>query len=169
MDRQLKCPACGRDMKEVLIKDRNVKIDICFDGCGGIFFDNRELNQFTDTSKDIKELVDLLKDRKFDEVDENKSRQCPVCGLKMVKNFASPKKTVNIDQCYTCGGVFLDNKELSQIRGEYDNTDELRVDVEKMIEDNFGEELKKSELEAKEAEKIDTVRELLLYLGKKNL
>ena len=40
--------------------------------------------------------------------------------------------------------------------------------VEKMIEDNFGEELKKSELEAKEAKKIDTVRELLLYLGKKD-
>ena len=86
----------------------------------------------------------------------------------MVKNFASPKKAVSIDQCYTCGGVFLDNKELSQIRGEYDNTDELRADVEKMIEDNFGEELKKSELEAKEAKKIDTVRELLLYLGKKD-
>lgn len=165
MERKLKCPACGCEMKEVLVKDRNIEIDICLDGCGGIYFDNRELNKFTDSKKDINEVLALLKEKKFNEV-ADKNRECPVCHSKMVKNFASPKKDVTIDQCYNCGGVFLDNNELLKIRGEYSSESEKLADVEAMIKANFGEELEKSKLEAEEARKIDTLRELLMSLMK---
>ena len=163
MSRKLKCPACGCEMKEVLIKDRNIKIDICLDGCGGIYFDNRELEQFTNAQKNINEIVELLSGKNFKNIQDTE-RVCPACNSKMVKNFASPKKAVMIDQCYNCGGVFLDGGELSKIRSEYGSADEMKADVEKMINLNFGEELKNSELSAKEAKEIDTFRELFMFL-----
>lgn len=160
MERKLKCPACGDDMKEILIKDRNIKIDICLDGCGGIYFDNRELEQFRDNKKDINEVLEFLKGKNFKQVPDN-DRICPVCKTKMVKNFASPKEVISIDQCYNCGGIFLDNEELSKIRKEYNNANELSADVKKMIASKVGKELEESRLFEKKANNIHSLLDLL--------
>ena len=40
--KELKCPACGKVMEKVFIPSEGINLDICTDGCGGIYFDNRE-------------------------------------------------------------------------------------------------------------------------------
>ncbi len=40
----MKCPKCGHDMKEVMLRD--IAVDMC-KNCGGIFFDKGELELLT--------------------------------------------------------------------------------------------------------------------------
>lgn len=163
MDDRLICPACGKPMTEVLIENRGIAIDICLDGCGGIYFDNREMKKFTDSSKDIDEIVSLVKDKNFKKPEEGE-RHCPVCGMKMVKNSASPKNAVTIDQCYNCGGIFLDHGELTAIREEYKDRKENQDEVNKLVNEQFGAVLSAAKEEAEKARRVDTLREVIFKM-----
>ena len=35
------CPLCGSEMKKVYLDEQKKHVDICLDGCGGLFLDNR--------------------------------------------------------------------------------------------------------------------------------
>ena len=121
------CPACGKEMEKVFIPSEGINIDICTDGCGGIFFDNREFDYFNEQNEDISEILKKLGNKDFAPVDEGVTRVCPCCGMKMVKNSAGVRSCITVDDCYGCGGKFLDNKELLKIREEYVN-DQHRSD-----------------------------------------
>ena len=114
----LKCPACGIEMTKIFIPEQNINLDICVNGCGGIYFDNRELERFSNSETNITEITNALSAKTFDAPNENKTRICPVCGANMVKNFASGHRNIQIDECYSCGGKFLDYDELQKIRAE---------------------------------------------------
>ena len=43
---QIECPACGKIMQKIPMSESGTMIDICLDGCGGIFFDGQELKHF---------------------------------------------------------------------------------------------------------------------------
>lgn len=109
------CPACGASMKKIFIPSAGINIDICSESCGGLFFDNQELQKFNKSSDDISEIKNILEGKTFVSVDENKTRTCPSCEKPMVKTNIKGLN-VQIDTCYTCGGVFLDNGELDTIR-----------------------------------------------------
>ena len=81
----IKCPACGKEMEKVFIKSEGINIDICTEGCGGIFFDNREFDKFNEEHEDISLIEEKLKGKTFEAVEDNE-RICPACGGKMVKN-----------------------------------------------------------------------------------
>ena len=119
----LTCPACGKTMKKVLIPSAGINIDICLDGCGGIFFDNRELNKFDEPHENADEILKMIEGREFTKVDESAVRKCPLCHIPMVK-MGSGIGGVQIDVCNKCGAKFLDNGELLKIRegGKVDTT-----------------------------------------------
>ncbi len=125
------CPACGKQMKKVNLADMNSSIDICLDGCGGIFFNNYELEKICKNEKNIEEIENLLKDKVFEEVDSSKTRTCPECGIPMLKHFTSEKQTVEIDECYDCGSKFLDYGELQAFINEFPNERERRASFAK--------------------------------------
>jgi len=139
--KNIKCPACQKDMVKVFMPTEGVNLDVCLNGCGGIYFDNRELYHFDEQHEKVDELLEKIKGKFFEKTDENLPRNCPVCGAKMVKNFASPKQNVQIDECYTCGGKFLDNGELQKIKAEYKTKEERIDDVTQMIYNSMGTEL----------------------------
>lgn len=117
----ISCPACGKEMKKVLLSGLNLNIDVCVDGCGGIFFDNRELKIVNENADQVGELVDALEGKTFAEVDDAKERICPACGAKMVKNKTNNVDMQNndfvvVDECYQCGGKFLDHGELERFK-----------------------------------------------------
>lgn len=117
MDTQetIKCPACGCEMKKVYSDKAKVFIDICTEGCGGVFFDNRELEKFDESHENAEVIFNALGNKEFQPVDESLTRTCPACNAPMVK-MGSGKGAVEIDVCNTCGGKFLDNGELQKIR-----------------------------------------------------
>ena len=110
----IKCPACGNIMKKVFIKSANINLDICTDGCGGIFFDNRELEKFDEQHENAEEIFEVLDNKTFITVNESAQRVCPICKVPMVR--MGEATGVPIDCCHTCGGKFLDNGELQKIR-----------------------------------------------------
>lgn len=116
MDNKLviNCPACGKEMKKIHMQDENVNLDICLDGCGGIFFDNRELDKLDQSGDGIAEILYAINNKDFEKVDTSAERKCPICGIPMVKMGSMTE--VEIDSCNMCGGVFLDHGELEKLR-----------------------------------------------------
>lgn len=112
----IKCPACGATMTKIFVPSQGVSIDICDNGCGGIYFDNRELDMFKNCPEaNTKEILELFENKVFNKIDEDLPRICPNCSTRMVKNTIA-NSTVQIDSCYACGGIFLDYGELNLIR-----------------------------------------------------
>ena len=123
----LTCPACGKNMRNIFLQKSGISINICLDGCGGMLFDNRELNKFLNQQDNIDELLKIIENRNFKKVDNEDNRQCPVCKIPMVK-MGSGVDHFQLDVCNKCGAKFVDNYELLKISesGTTDRaTDEL--------------------------------------------
>lgn len=118
---KINCPACGKEMKKIFITELGFNIDICADGCGGIYLDNREFQKIDEQHEHVDQIIQDLENADFShvQIDENAVRVCPVCGTNMVKNPTSVKGDIIIDECYNCGGKFLDHGELTRIREEF--------------------------------------------------
>lgn len=137
----LTCPGCGETMEKVFIPSEGINIDICTQGCGGIYFDNREFDNFDEQHEDISIILEKLEGKKFEKVSEKMTRVCPNCGAKMVKNHSSISQEIEIDECYSCGSKFLDNSELIKIREEYENNEQRDEDILKYVYKQAGAEL----------------------------
>lgn len=156
----IKCPACGKTMEKVFIPSAGINVDICTDGCGGIYFDNREFDMFDESNEDISKILEKVQSKEFAPVNEGMTRVCPNCGTKMVKNHSSVHQTIEVDDCYACGGKFLDNSELQKIRAEYQNNSERDEDILKYVYKEVGIEL--AEQDKRYAE-IDPSKRTFLY------
>ena len=141
---KINCPACNLEMKKVFLPNQNFNVDICIDGCGGIYLDNRELKALDEANEDITPILEAIEGKTFKEVDETKKRTCPVCGHFMVKNYSSHLKNIQIDECYNCGGKFLDHKELTQIRDEFKTEEERIAAFNEYAKDTFGKAIEPS-------------------------
>jgi Zn-finger nucleic acid-binding protein len=111
----MKCPRTNSNLKP--IKVGGITVDIS-EECGGVFFDSLELKSF-DEKHEIRgeALVNHLKMFENAYVDESKKIKCPKCVEKeMFRRFYSSKRKIEIDECYTCGGIWLDAGELEQLR-----------------------------------------------------
>ena len=124
----IQCPACSKSMTKIFVPEKGINIDICTDGCGGIFFDNRELEKFDSAEDNIDEILEAIKDKTFEKVDESTTRICPSCKVPMVKMGAGVPDVV-IDVCNTCGAKFLDNGELQKIREAVEEGDNEKFDA----------------------------------------
>lgn len=149
----LKCPACQKDMVKIFVPQKGVNIDICLNGCGGMWFDNRELSYFDEQDEKIDEILESITNKTFDSVEQNKKRSCPACGANLVKNFSSVKREIQIDECYSCGGKFLDNSELQQFRQEYITEKDRSDDTVKFMYSIVGAEMKELDKKIAENEK----------------
>ena len=160
----LKCPACGKNMEKVFIPTEGINIDICTDGCGGIYFDNREFKEFDEQHEDINLILEKISGKTFEEIDSSVERFCPNCQTKMVKNPSSVHKTVEIDECYACGGKFLDNQELIKIRAEYDNEEQRCEDTIQYLYQHIGHELARQEQRHSEIRPNSAMRNIFYKL-----
>lgn len=140
-DMVVTCPACGKEMVKVHMPVKDFFIDVCIDGCGGIYLDNREYKNIDEQAEDITPLVELLEGKTFNKVDETENRICAVCGNTMVKNFSSSNHSIQIDECYTCGGKFLDHNEIEKIRAEFATEQDRANAAVQEMNDKYGAEI----------------------------
>ncbi len=126
------CPACGEFMKKVFIPRTGFSVDVCTDGCGGIWFDNREELQFDEQHESIDEIKKALNGKVLKKTLYNEERYCPVCASKLIKNYCSTKQEIEIDECYNCGGKFFDRGELTSMRNQY-KTEKERIEAVNLI------------------------------------
>ena len=97
-----------------------------------------------ESHENIDEILAAIEGKTFKPQDENKTRICPVCVNPMHKNFSSIKHEIAIDECYVCGGKFLDNEELQKFRAEYKTENDRRKDVLKYISEVVGIKIPKN-------------------------
>ena len=61
----INCPACGKEMQKVFMPSAGINLDVCVNGCGGIYFDNREFKKFDEQHEDIEPLVKAFEGRTY--------------------------------------------------------------------------------------------------------
>ena len=95
-------------------------------------------------------LLDIDRDETI-KVDHGKKRDCPKCDqIVMMRHFFSVKKDVGIDECGSCGGIWLDVGELGRIRSLFKTEEEREKAAEEYFDIVFGNEL--DTIQAKSAE-----------------
>ncbi len=95
-----------------------IKIDIST-GCGGIWFDNFELQKFDEPFESAGEaLIEASAKYADSSIDTAARLQSPRHpDVTMMRHSFSVKQQVQIDECPQCGGIWLDPGELETIRG----------------------------------------------------
>lgn len=144
---EIYCPACEKKMKKIFMCEQGCCLDVCTDGCGGIFFDPNELQHFDEEKESIDELKKEINGKTFEQVDESEIRVCPLCGNNMVKNYISAKEQVQIDECYCCGAKFFDHGELEKMREEFSTEQDRKQDFLSKNYDEIGSKIDELELE----------------------
>jgi uncharacterized protein len=110
----LKCPACKGPLREK--GAGTLTVDTCYGGCGGIWFDARELDRVSD--KAAASLHTIWRDPGRP-VTLTEPRLCARCdGQHLERGWFSEAVRVEIDRCPQCGGIWLDEGEFSRIRDE---------------------------------------------------
>jgi Zn-finger nucleic acid-binding protein len=118
----INCPNCGNEMTALHIS--GVEIDFCRNGCHGVWFDNYELVKLDEVHEGSgTELQEILSARRDDSTKTEKLI-CPKCELPMKRRKYKYGSDVEIDNCYSCNGIFLDSGELAAIRENYNHIQE---------------------------------------------
>jgi len=107
-----------------------VKVDVCSNGCKGIWFDWFELSKLDETCEGAgTALKDALAAPRV--ADENRGPiSCPKCGIPMHIHKYRHSKQVSVDECYQCAGFFLDSGELKAIRDCFMSEEEISAYVD---------------------------------------
>jgi Zn-finger nucleic acid-binding protein len=138
----MKCPACGNNLSP--LTSGNVTVDVCDNGCGGIWFDQFELARVDEPYEKAGEALLNIPRNPNVVVDQKKRYMCPKCtGIVMMRHFTSVARKVLIDECPKCAGHWLDAGELAAIRDEYNCADESEKAAEKYFAEKFNVQLEK--------------------------
>jgi len=110
----MKCPACKGPLREK--SAGGMTLDICYGGCGGIWFDPTELERVDARAATTLHTVWV---DPYKKVVLTEPRLCPRCPNQVLdRRWFSETKEVEIDQCAKCGGIWLDAGEFSRIYQE---------------------------------------------------
>ena len=147
------CPACGKSMIEESFGD--VQVDVCKSGCKGIWFDWGELKELDESHEGAGEAIEeALKSPRVNDAERGQLK-CPKCGIAMHAHKYSKAKEVNVDECYGCGGFFLDSGELREIRENYMSQEERDAYVQKLVADMpLGADAGRANIRANACQKI---------------
>lgn len=160
----MKCPACTRELQEMKVS--GLVVDVCKDGCGGIWFDNFELKKVDEQHESSGEvLLDIARDKNI-KVDYSQTRSCPKCkDIKMMKHFFSVKREVEVDECGACGGIWLDYGELGQIRSQYATEEERKKAAQVFFSELYNDKLAEMRAEGKaKSEKTRKIAGMFRFL-----
>lgn len=136
----MNCPVCSNALSKKVVS--GVELEICNNGCGGIWFDQFEFKKFDEPIEPDAETELNIKINTQAKPDKTKRYNCPKCKSSiMMRNFVSVKRKVTIDECPTCAGVWLDAGELQEIRGEFGSEAERKAAASALFEQMFGEAL----------------------------
>ncbi len=139
------------------MQNHNIKVDVCATGCGGIYFDWLELKKMDETSESDPEFLAKLAQTAVRKPSGDHRLNCPHCPeITMMRRFWSIDKTVEVDECAKCGGIWLDAGELTHIYSLYKTeADRVRAASEH-LDKLFGAEFAK----LKEYEDEQTIRKI---------
>jgi len=110
----MKCPACNEPLRQK--GAGGMTLDMCYGGCGGIWFDATELERLDARAATTLHTIWQVPTGAPSVTGPRKCPRCP--GQVLERKWFSDLKKVEIDQCPKCGGVWLDAGEFSRIYDE---------------------------------------------------
>jgi uncharacterized protein len=144
----MKCPACAQPLTEMPVPGI-MTVDVCEGGCGGIWFDNFELQKVDEKHETAGEMLLRVAQQQAAQQAAGTRRDCPRCsGIKMMRHFYAANCKVAVDHCGQCNGFWLDGGELAKIRAQSGSTQERLLAVERLYDQIYAEyyrSLKKSQ------------------------
>ena len=133
----MKCPACNLTLTRRPVGD--LEVDVCRGGCGGLWFDNYELDKVDEQHEHVGEELLQIEGDPSAQVNHERERSCPRCsGTRLMRHFWSVRLEVEVDECPKCGGTWLDTGELASIRGAFPNEEARRQAAKKHFDTLFG-------------------------------
>jgi len=148
------CPVCKKSMTEEDFG--GVKVDVCRDGCKGMWFEYLALSKLDQQNEGVGQL--LQEALNYPRVnDENRGPiNCPKCNVQMHRHLYKSDKEVNIDECYVCGGIFLDSGDFAHIRDNHMSEQEEDTYLQKLINNipSYQQALKDEEKEKLRADAL---------------
>ena len=127
----MKCPACQQEMAEQDFG--GVNIDVCMKGCKSLWFDWTELGRLDERHEGLGQALNAALNSARHKDDHRGRLVCPKCGVLMVAHFYTDSKVVTVDECYACGGFFLDSGEMDSIRDNYMGESERKDYANKLL------------------------------------
>jgi uncharacterized protein len=107
----MKCPACKGPLREK--GAGGMTLDVCYGGCGGIWFDAAELERVGGHAAASLHTVWQTPHKKVAPTEPRLCPRCPNQGLD--RRWFSAAEKVEIDQCPECRGIWLDAGEFTQV------------------------------------------------------
>ena len=104
---RMTCPVCKGEALASVMGPSAIELDQC-SKCGGLWFDWGEAGIFTDRKAEFQKMLDeaFVGAKSAD-------RDCPRCDESMLR--AAVKGKIEIDQCPSCEGLWLDDTELETL------------------------------------------------------
>lgn len=106
----MKCPKCKSETL-VEFKVEEVAVDRC-SSCDGIWFDAQELSELL--AEDARKVASLRRGSAHEELDGKKGN-CPRDATELLRVFSAVDKTVVLDACPDCRGIWLDGGEFEKL------------------------------------------------------
>lgn len=155
------CPVCKTPMVE---KDfGGVMVDVCENGCKGIWFDWLELSKLDEAHEGAGQALAeaLMSERVKD--DDRPPIDCPKCHKPMKAHLYKSSKDVTVDECYLCGGFFLDAGELKVVKESFMSEAERDSYVEGLLDSvpEYGEAQKDIQ---KEEQRLAAMKKMTRFL-----
>lgn len=155
----MKCLDCSKEMSHVTAG--TVTVDVCREGCGGMWFDKAELQRLDDASEHAGET--LLAVKAPVSKSQGSQKKCPKCpDMVMARHHYNVKHRVEIDECYKCHGVWLNPGELGAIRSEYKTDAERLKAFDAYFNSIFADKIAAEKSEA--ALKDEKIRQMFKYV-----
>lgn len=151
----MKCPSCSAILSSIAVGD--FTLDACSGGCGGVWFDKDELLKFDEKHEfPTSAILRLAKSRESNKVDATKIKYCPRCTAEvLVRQFIDPQREIEIDQCWSCSGVWLDVGEINALRAQFETTEDRSKAVNLYVDTKLDE--------IQQQMKRDTERDIARY------
>jgi Zn-finger nucleic acid-binding protein len=106
----MKCPKCGTEtMSEFSVQ--GVTVERC-SSCSGTWFDARELRHLL--AEDARHVASLRRGSVNEQVDGKKG-VCPRDGAELLRAYSSIDRSVILDACPECRGIWLDGGEFEKL------------------------------------------------------
>lgn len=109
------CPAC-RNVEMRTVSTLATQYETC-DSCGGAFFDFGELATEAEPASDTTPIAEkVYRGNDLPDRLPTDARACSRCGTQMSEREYSYDSGIHVDMCTACHSVFLNAKELEEIR-----------------------------------------------------
>lgn len=163
----MNCPRCTNPMSQITAA--GAIIDACHLGCGGLWFDQNEVKRFDEAVEDASDLLSVETDPNTT-VDLNDRVTCPACADQvMMRHFFTTNHEVEVDECPSCAGFWLDAGELARVRALFDTADESNTAAREHFRAEFGAQLDTIAAEgAESAARADRFRSLFSFICPSN-